>query len=109
MFRVTFTRIIVEDLAGNEVSLDSQPGQILLDVTADVEDADAVNGGFVTSLVDAEDFHGVSLPDATSIDVSIIGLDSDVEVRPLFLTTAQIEANLKYTADGLDYTGGLEL
>lgn len=103
------TRIILEDLAGNQINIDSQPNQILLDVTADAGSLNEINNGFVTSVVDPEDYKGVSLPDANSIEINILGIDSDVISRSsFFLTTEQIEDNLKYTADGSSYDGILE-
>jgi hypothetical protein len=99
-------RIIAEDVAGNKVEIDSQGNQILLDVTADALVEGAANSGKVTSLIEAEDYQGVSIPDAAHIDISLIGIDSDVVSRSTyFLSTAQIEANLKLTSDNSSYSG----
>ena len=99
-------RLILEDVAGNTAEVDSPTGQILLDVTADEIVVGALNNGKITSLIADEDYQGVSVPDSKSVDITITGIDDDIDIRTTyFLNTEQIEANLKKSADGSDFTG----
>lgn len=76
-------RISVEDAAGNVAFIDTIGDEILIDDTADavIEDDTLVNDDIVTSLVSDAVATGITRSEAASIDVTLSGLDDDLDAR----------------------------